>query len=147
MQERPKPHQRARGFGLTDISVNLSAKVEGQRPAISPRSRPSPCGRFGRIGVNSVSRRWSQPNPQILRDLLPRPTTGQCQPHRFTPKFRHRSVPVAHRTPPGSSVGALHFTRASPLRICHLNELHTDFLTSQIKRHNVIHMCPFESFS
>jgi hypothetical protein len=34
--------------------------------------------------------------------------------HRFTPKLRRRSVPVSHRTPPGSSVGALRKTRASP---------------------------------
>ncbi|WP_299847855.1 hypothetical protein, partial [uncultured Paracoccus sp.] len=47
-------------------------------------------------------------------DLSPRPAAGQCQPHRFTPKLRPRSVPVSHRTPPGSSVGALHFFRASP---------------------------------
>lgn len=40
----------------------------------------------------------------------------QCQPHRFTPKLRHRPVPVTHRTPPGSSVGALHTFRASPAR-------------------------------
>ena len=34
---------------------------------------------------------------------------------RFKPKLRRRSVPVSHRTPPGSSVGALHIFRASPL--------------------------------
>ncbi|MCZ8333090.1 MAG: hypothetical protein O9328_02400, partial [Rhodobacteraceae bacterium] len=47
-------------------------------------------------------------------DLPSRPTAGQRQPHRFTPKLRCRSVPVSHETPPGSSVGALHIFRASP---------------------------------
>ena len=47
-------------------------------------------------------------------DLPTRPAARQRQPHRFTPKLRRRSVPVSHRTPPGSSVGALHIFRASP---------------------------------
>ena len=54
------------------------------------------------------------PDAQILRNLPPRPATGQCKPHRFTPKLRRRSVPVSHRTTPGSSVGALHIFQASP---------------------------------
>jgi hypothetical protein len=46
--------------------------------------------------------------------IPPRPAAGQRQPHSRTPKLRRRSVPVAHRTPPSSSVGALHSFRASP---------------------------------
>ncbi|MCB1332912.1 MAG: hypothetical protein KDK26_04495 [Roseivivax sp.] len=44
----------------------------------------------------------------------PAMSAGQRQPHRFTPKLRLRSVYLSHRTPPDSSFGALHFSRASP---------------------------------
>ena len=62
------------------------------------------------------SRQSRQANARILRDLSPRPAAGQCQPNRFTPKPRRRSVPVSHGTPYGSSVGALHIFRARPTR-------------------------------
>ena len=55
-----------------------------------------------------------QPDAQILSDLPPCPAAGQRQSHRFTPKFRRRPVSVSHRTPHGSSVGALHLLQASP---------------------------------
>ncbi len=64
--------------------------------------------------LGSATASASKANAQILRNLPPRPTATQRQPHRFTPKLRRRSVPVSHRTPPGSSVGALHCLRASP---------------------------------
>jgi hypothetical protein len=46
---------------------------------------PSPSGQSGK------------PDARNLRDLPPRPTEGQRRPHRFTPKLRRRSVPVARR--------------------------------------------------
>ena len=39
---------------------------------------------------------------------------GTGQQHRFTPKFRRRSVAFFHGAPSGSTVGALRFFRASP---------------------------------
>ena len=48
---------------------------------------------------------------EILRDLRPRPPACQRQPHSLSPILRRRSFPLRHGTPPGSSVGALHFSR------------------------------------
>jgi hypothetical protein len=64
--------------------------------------------------LNQLPRQRRQPDPEILSELPPRPATRQRQPHSLTPKLRRRSDPSSHRTPPGSSVGALHFSRASP---------------------------------
>lgn len=69
-------------------------------------------------------RQRRQADAQILLYLQPRPATGQCKPHSFTPKLRRRSVPVFHRTPHGSSVGALHIFRASPQKL-RLRSLHS----------------------
>jgi len=64
--------------------------------------------------VNPSSRQCRKANAEIVCDFPSCASAGQRQPNCFTPKFRRRSFPMGHRTPPGSSVGALHFSRASP---------------------------------
>lgn len=65
--------------------------------------------------LTEIQRQRRGPNAQMLRNIQPRPAARQRQSYRVTPKLRHRSVPVLHRTGPCSPVGALHFSRASPL--------------------------------
>jgi hypothetical protein len=78
-----------------------------------------------------LSDQWRSPATSLPREegrgfLGYRHSPGKRSPGSFsdpaqmlqdrilTPKLRRRPVPVSHRTPPGSSVGALHKNRASP---------------------------------
>ena len=85
------------------------------------RSAHFPCLSLEGDGALEAERRMPpdgviELDTQIFCDLPPRPAARQCQPNCFTPKLRRRPVSVSHRTPPGSSVGALYIPRASPSR-------------------------------
>jgi hypothetical protein len=97
-RNEPRPGKRNSGRGEFDGGQG------GATPARRSRSRSG-----------STSCRIGSPLQLRPANIYPR-STAQCQPHRFTPKLRRRSVPISHRTPPGFSVGALHIFRASPGR-------------------------------